>query len=132
MRISDWSSDVCSSDLLAGPIARLSSINFNYLAPFMIMLIMFAAFQSQKAWGDIFAVVLLGIVAFYMRRYGYSRPALVVGFVLADGIETNLYQTLNFYGPDVFPRPLLLWRLVLTGTCVNSGKKPEKSQNQDE
>src|SRR3546814_10594802 len=29
--------------LLAGPIARLSSINFNYLAPFMIMLIMFAA-----------------------------------------------------------------------------------------
>src|SRR3546814_13330217 len=81
MRISDWSSDVCSSDLLAGPIARLSSINFNYLAPFMIMLIMFAAFQSQKAWGDIFEVVLLGIVAFYMRRYGSSRPALVVGFV---------------------------------------------------
>src|SRR3546814_9301277 len=29
--------------LLAGPTARLSSINFNYLAPFMIMLIMFAA-----------------------------------------------------------------------------------------
>src|SRR3546814_5684878 len=94
--------------LLAGPIARLSSINFNYLAPFMIMLIMFAAFQSQKAWGDILAVVLLAIVAFYMRRYGYSRPALVVGFVLAAGIETNLYQTLNFSVLDVFTRPIFL------------------------
>src|SRR3546814_5585077 len=114
MRISDWSSDVCSSDLagtcilLASPIARLSSINFNYLAPFMIMLIMFAAFQSQKAWGDLYAVVLLGIMAFYMRRYGYSRPALVVGYVLANGIETNLYQTVNFYGLDVFTRPIFL------------------------
>src|SRR3546814_18663712 len=84
----------------------------------MIMLIMFAAFQSQKAWGDIFAVVLLGIVAFYMRRYGYSRPALVVGFVLADGIETNLYQTVNFYGLDVFTRPIFLVLLALAGICV--------------
>src|SRR3546814_11168432 len=33
--------------LLAGLIARLSSINFNYLAPFMFMLIMFAAFPSR-------------------------------------------------------------------------------------
>src|SRR3546814_3861424 len=101
MRISDWSSDVCSSDLagtcilLASPIARLSSINFNYLAPFMIMLIMFAAFQSQKAWGDLYAVVLLGIMAFYMRRYGYSRPALVVGYVLANGIEDRKSTRLN-------------------------------------
>src|SRR3546814_12281057 len=54
--------------LLASPIARLSSINFNYLAPFMLMLIMFAAFPSQKAWGDLYAVVLIGIMAFYLDR----------------------------------------------------------------
>ncbi|HEY9549838.1 MAG TPA: hypothetical protein VIR45_10085, partial [Kiloniellaceae bacterium] len=114
--------------LLASPIARLSSINFNYLAPFMIMLIMFAAFQSQKAWGDLYAVVLLGIMAFYMRRYGYSRPALVVGYVLANGIETNLYQTVNFYGLDVFTRPIFLVLLALAVLCVYFGMKLIKSQ----
>jgi TctA family transporter len=117
--------------LLAGPIARLSAINFNYLAPFMIMLIMFAAFQSQKNWGDIFAVVLLGIMAFYMRRYGYSRPALVVGYVLANGIETNLYQTVNFYGLDVFTRPIFLVLVALAVISTYYGMKLIKSQKKE-
>lgn len=117
--------------VLATPIARLSAINFNYLAPFMIMLILFASFQAQKAWGDIFSVVLLGIMAFYMRRYGYSRPALVVGYVLADGIETNLYQTVNFYGFDVFTRPIFLILLALAVVCAYFGIKLIRSQKKE-
>src|SRR3546814_15269986 len=66
-----------------------------------------------------------------MRRYGYSRPALVVGFVLADGIETNLYQTVNFYGLEVFTRPIFLVLLALAGICVYYGMKPIKAQKQE-
>jgi TctA family transporter len=117
--------------LLAAPIARLSAINFNYLAPFMIMLILFAAYQTTKGWGDLIALILLGIMAFYMRRYGYSRPALVVGFVLANGIETNLYQTVNFYGLDVFLRPIFLVLLAMAAASVWFGLKLVKAQQRD-
>ncbi|MGF1631231.1 MAG: tripartite tricarboxylate transporter permease [Kiloniellaceae bacterium] len=117
---------------LASPIARLSSVNFNYIAPFMIMLIMFAAFQSSKAWGDLIAVTLLGIVAIYMRRYGYSRPALVVGFVLAGGIETNLYQTVNFYGIEVFLRPIFLVLLALAAISTWIGLKMIQAQKREQ
>src|SRR3546814_14484235 len=65
-----------------------------------------------------------------MRRYGYSRPALVVGFVLADGIETNLYQSVNFYGLDVFTRPIFLVLLALAGICVHYGMTRIKAQHQ--
>ncbi len=116
---------------LAGPIARLSSINFNYIAPFMIMLIMFAAFQSSKAWGDLFALTLLGIMAIYMRRYGYSRPALVVGFVLAQGIETNLYQTVNFYGLEVFMRPIFLVLIAMAAASTWVGLKMVQMQKRE-
>ncbi|WP_340120144.1 tripartite tricarboxylate transporter permease [Pelagibius sp. 7325] len=116
---------------LAGPIARLSSINFDYIAPFMIMLIMFAAFQSSKAWGDLFALTLLGIMAIYMRRYGYSRPALVVGFVLAQGIETNLYQTVNFYGLEVFMRPIFLVLLAMAAISTWIGLKMVRMQKRE-
>ncbi|GAB4363462.1 MAG: tripartite tricarboxylate transporter permease [Kiloniellaceae bacterium] len=116
---------------LAGPIARLSSINFNYIAPFMIMLIMFAAFQSSKAWGDLFALTLLGIMAIYMRRYGYSRPALVVGFVLAQGIETNLYQTVNFYGLEVFLRPIFLVLIAMAAASTWVGLKMVQMQKRE-
>src|SRR3546814_17348569 len=39
--------------LLASPIARLSSINFTYLDPSMIMPILSADFHSHKALGDL-------------------------------------------------------------------------------
>ena len=116
---------------LAGPIARLSSINFDYIAPFMIMLIMFAAFQSSKAWGDLFALTLLGIVAIYMRRYGYSRPALVVGFVLSGSIENNLFQTLSFYGAEVFLRPIFLVLVAMAVASTWVGLRMVKMQKRE-
>lgn len=103
---------------LAGPIARLTAINFNYLAPFMIMLIMFAAYQSSRAWGDMVMLTIIGILAIYMRRFGFSRPAMMVGFVLANGIESNLYLTINYYGWEVFTRPLFLG---LTACAIFTG-----------
>jgi TctA family transporter len=117
---------------LAAPIARLSAINFNYIAPFMIMLIMFAAFQSSKGWGDLIALTLLGIFAIYMRRYGYSRPALVVGFVLANGIETNLYQTVNFYGIEVFLRPIFLVLLAMAAISTWIGLRMVQMQKREQ
>lgn len=116
---------------LAAPIARLSSVNFNYIAPFMITLIMFAAFQAQRAWGDLIALSLLGILAIYMRRYGYSRPALVVGFVLAPGIETNLYQTVNFYGLEVFLRPIFLILLAMAALSTWAGLRMVQMQKRE-
>ena len=118
--------------LLAGPIARISSINFNLIAPFMIMLILFAGYQTNKTWGDLVALILLGIAAFYMRRYGYSRPALVVGYVLANGIETNLYQTVSFYGFAVFQRPLFLVLLAAAVLSTWYGMRLIKAQKREQ
>jgi TctA family transporter len=97
----------------------------------MIMLIMFAAFQINKAWGDLAVLVTLGILAIYMRRYGYSRPALVVGFVLANGIETNLYQTVNFYGYEVFLRPIFLVLLAMAAISTWIGLRMIKMQRRE-
>lgn len=93
---------------LASPISMLTRINFNILAPFVLILIFFSAFQASRNLQDLVVLVTLGVLAIYMRRFGYSRPALMIGFVLAEGLETNLYQTIGFYGWSVFTRPLVL------------------------
>jgi TctA family transporter len=93
---------------LAGPISRLTRLNFNILAPFVLVLIFFSAFQATRTLNDIVLLVVLGVLAIYMRRFGFSRPALMIGFVLAEGLERNLYQTIGFYGWDVLTRPLVL------------------------
>lgn len=98
---------------LAQPIARLTAIDFRVLAPFLIVLILFAVYQSSRAWGDLVAALLIGVLATFMRRYGFSRPALMIGFVLASGLETNFYQTTQFYGWTVFERPIFLGLVAL-------------------
>ncbi|QPH53355.1 tripartite tricarboxylate transporter permease [Pontivivens ytuae] len=103
--------------VLAQPISRLTTIDFKYIAPFLIAMVLFAAFQSTRAWGDLIVATGIGIFAYFLRRYGFPRPALMIGFVLAYGLETNFYQTTQFYGWSVFQRPLFL---ALVAICLLS------------
>ena len=103
---------------LAKPISSLTTINFTILAPFLISLILFAIYNSSRSWGDLAFAMLIGLIAVYMKRFEYSRVALMIGFVLSDGIETNLYQTIQFYTvEELFLRPVFL---VLIAICVLS------------
>ncbi len=102
---------------LALPISRLTLIPFPLLAPFIIMVICFAAFQATRIFEDLFALLIFGLIGIYMRRFGWPRPALLIGFVLATQAETYLYQAVQFYGWD------FMWRtgvLIIAGITVGS------------
>ena len=75
--------------LLSGQIAKLTTIRFTLLAPFLLMMIAFAAFQSRQSLGDLVALFLVGLLGILMRRFDWSRPAFLIGFVLS-------YQAENF------------------------------------
>lgn len=93
---------------LAQPISRLTTIRFPLLAPFMIMVISFAAFQATRDLMDLVALFAVGMLGVFMRRFGWPRPAFLIGFVLSSQAETYLYQALQFYGWDFLTRPGVL------------------------
>ncbi|MCW1934939.1 tripartite tricarboxylate transporter permease [Pararhodobacter zhoushanensis] len=103
--------------LLARYVARLTQIPFVYLAPFMIMITMFAAYQATRSIADLVALLVMGAVGLYMRRFGWPRPALLIGFVLAPGAEGYLYQAVQFYDWDWIWRPGVL---IIAGITVAS------------
>lgn len=94
--------------LLAPQISKLTRIPFQMLAPFMIMVICFAAFQATRDIADLIALLTLGILGVLMKRFGWPRPALLIGFVLAPQAETFLYQAVQFYGWGFVTRPGVL------------------------
>ena len=99
---------------MSKPISQLTTINFTILAPFLISLILFAIFNSTRSWGDLIFATFIGVVAVYMKRFDYSRVALMIGFVLSDSIETYLYQTMQFYtASELFIRPVSYTHLTL-------------------
>ena len=103
-----------ASIMLARPIALLTTVRYVLIAPFMIGIIFFAAFQATRDWGDFLALYSIGILALFMKRYGWSRPALLIGFVLSEKVEAGIYQSIQAYGWSFLERPLVIFIFALT------------------
>jgi hypothetical protein len=94
--------------------ALLTTIKYALLAPFMIVLIYFAAFQATRDWNDLFALFVMGTLGVLMKRFGWSRPALLIGYFLAPQLEPTLYQAEQVYGLTFFQRPIVIVLTLLT------------------
>lgn len=105
---------------LAVPIARLTFVPFNLIAPFMIMIICFAAFQARRDLTDLLVLGAVGILGIFLRRFGWPRPAFLIGFVLSPQAENYLYQALQFYGWGFLQRPgvLIIGAIAIISTLL--------------
>jgi len=122
--------------VVSGPIARLTTIRFALLAPFLFMLISFAAFQSGQNLGDLVALFAIGLIGILLRRFDWSRPAFLIGFVLSNPAEayTNqVHQVAKFrfeQGIDVglayIFSPIVLVLIVITLVSVVVGIRQAK------
>ncbi len=107
--------------LISKQVARLTTIRYAYLAPFMIMVISFAAFQATRDLGDLVALFVMGMLGILLKRFGWPRPAFLIGFVLADKSEVYLYQAVQLHNWDFFLRPGVLIILAITLLSVWMG-----------
>ena len=113
--------------ILSGHIARLTTIPFPILAPFLFMMICFAAFQSKQTLWDLAALVAIGLLGVFMRRFDWPRPAFLIGFVLANQAEVYTYQAVQFGMRkgfwDYFATPTVGILLVITVVSVWLGAR---------
>jgi TctA family transporter len=116
--------------LLARPISRLTTIPFNLVAPFMIMVVSFAAFQATRNFMDLVALFAIGVLGVLLKRFGWSRPAFLIGFVLAPQAEGYLNLAVQFYGWGMLARPGVLIILAIILVSVWLGFRDRQSGTQ--
>lgn len=73
--------------LLSNQIAKITRIRFTVMAPLLFMTIAFAAFESRQSLSDLIALIAIGFLGILLRRFDYSRPAFLIGFVLSGQVE---------------------------------------------
>ncbi len=112
---------------LSPAIARLTTIRYQLLAPFMLMVISFAAFQATRDLMDFVFLLVIGLLGVGLKRFGWSRPAFLIGFVLADQIETYLYQAIQFYEWKFLLRPgvLIIGAVIIISIYFGARNKPQ-------
>ena len=121
---------------LSGGIARITTVRFTLLAPFLFMMISFAAFQSRQSLGDLIALFSIGLLGIFLRRFDWSRPAFLIGFVLsyqAENYSNNAHQIAAFkfrrsleQGLEYIASPIVLVILAIIVVSVFLGLRQAK------
>lgn len=104
--------------VLSKHIAKMTTIRFTVIAPFLFMIIAFAAFQSRQSTLDLAALLAIGALGILLRRFDFSRPAFLIGFVLSRQTEVFVNQVFQVAGARFRRGPEFGWDYLLTPISI--------------
>ncbi|NIO10943.1 MAG: hypothetical protein GTO40_24220, partial [Deltaproteobacteria bacterium] len=111
--------------LLANQLARIATIRGQVLAPVLLVIMFLGAFLARRHVGDMIVLLGFGLFGWSMKRFGWPRPPLIIGFVLGGTVEKYLYISMLTYGWSWLMRPsvIILFILILLTLIYPSLKK---------
>jgi TctA family transporter len=98
----------------ANQLAKIAQIPIGILAPVILSITFIGAFSSSRQWGDLIAMLIIGLLGWIMKRLGWPRPPLLLGFVLGALVERYMFISVTRYGGDWLSRPIVMVVLVIT------------------
>jgi putative tricarboxylic transport membrane protein len=103
----------------APQLVRVASVHLDFLFPVILIAALIGVFVATTSPMDFVTLLAFGILGLVMRRYGYSRPALILGFVLGSLFENYSLLSIKLYGPLFFFRPIPLTMLIIMALLLS-------------
>jgi TctA family transporter len=94
-------------------LAQISRIRPEILLPIVLAFVFVAAYQGSHDWGDLYTLLLFGIIGWLMKYFGWPRPPLVLGLVIGGLFERYLFISTELYGLGWLWRPVVLIILAI-------------------
>jgi putative tricarboxylic transport membrane protein len=92
----------------SGLFARIATVRAGLLLPLVLTVIFIGAYQGSESWGDLYSLVIFGALGWAMKRLGWPRPPLILGFVLGNIFERYFFISSEIYGAGWLLRPVVL------------------------
>jgi hypothetical protein len=93
--------------------ARLATLRYSLVLPVVICIIFIGAYEGSRSWGDLYALVIFGMLGWTMKRLRWPRAPMVLGIVLGDIIERQMFISIRLYGADWLLHPVVLGILLV-------------------
>lgn len=77
---------------VAGLAARVAQVPKSLMAAVVLGLAVFGSYSVQSSMGDVYVMAGLGIMMYFLERFGFSAAPLVLGLILGPIAEANFIQ----------------------------------------
>ena len=77
---------------VAGLAARVAQVPQSVMAAIVLGLAVFGSYSVQSSMGDVYVMASLGMMMYFLERFGFSAAPLVLGLILGPIAEANFIQ----------------------------------------
>ena len=97
------------SILAVNVISKITSVPYKYYFPILLVIITWASMQYTGGWEDLVILIAFSLLGIGAKRYKFSRPAMLMAFILADKVEGLTLQIINLYTIEqLITRPIFI------------------------
>lgn len=100
--------------LFTNQLAKLSAVRIQILAPLVMVVVFLAAFQASASINDLITLLIIGGMGWIMKRCGWPRPPLLLGFLLGTLVERYAVISVKAYGSQWVTRPIVIAIILIT------------------
>ncbi len=93
-------------------LAALTFVRGSILIPFLMFLVFIGSFTANNDINDNITTILFGVIGYFMVKFGWPRPPLILGLTLGKIAENYLWISTAAYGAK--------WLLVSQRACRSS------------
>lgn len=94
-------------------IAMITYVPYWVYGPLLLVFVTWACVQYTGGWEDYVVLLIFSVIGIACKYLKFSRPAMLMGFILADRIESLTLQMFGLYTPEkLLDRPIFLGLMV--------------------
>ena len=99
-------------------ISAITRVPYRYYFPLLLVFITWACVQYTGGWEDYFILAVCSALGILCKTYKFSRPGMVIGFILAERVEALTLQMTALYSVETLIQRPIFVILVLVTTGV--------------
>jgi putative tricarboxylic transport membrane protein len=106
---------------LVGLFVNVLRIPYAYLYPLVIMFCVLGVYAVNNSVIDVWIMLIMGVLGYFLRKFGLDPAPLVLGLVIAPTFELSLRQSLVMSNGEwtiFFQRPIAATLFAIAGALL--------------
>ena len=96
-------------------IAKIATVPYKYYFPILLGFVTWACVQYTGGWEDYALLAVFTALGLLMKKFKFSRPSMLIGFILAYKFEALTIQLTSIYTFErLIDRPIFLTLIILS------------------